>query len=599
MFLRTIILLCVIFLYGNLNAQIVYVDTTFGNNGRVITTINPIGHWGYVPSVLQNDGKIVVASNFAIHPILVRYLPNGDIDSTWGQNGFVETVNLNFESTVQIGSLIEVENDKILMMGYSDPSGLGPVTFLIKYNSNGSLDTTFGNNGIVYHYENNTIDNTLLVFVPFSMVVSNNVIYVSGYPFSFSLPVNSNAAIVAFNLNSGSRIQSFGNLGRKIYDHPNPNNNLQGFHAVIYKYSGNRFFMTIKNVVYRLMSYTLEIDSTFGNSGSGYVELNCLSEGIDGWFEDEAALILKETNSGKLIVGGIYNRTDTANCFNTQRGFMIGRLLQNGSVDSSFGNNGFTFFNFSTTSSDFSYLADIKILSNNYLLVAGNTSDTFSLPSSFPNGKLKMLLFDDSGNLVPSFGNNGIYTESNFHLIDSLDGLTSIHITDENKVILVSRTPHFNIWPSTLNSPTPTGNLSINLSQYIISRMPEQANDTIYVTDTIYINDTTYIIDTTYVNNNDTTVIYDTVVVYDTINNIKNAIENNIKIYPNPTDKYLHINSDIPLQKAIVYDYLGKAILYKEQELNKINVMDLQSGAYILTLTTKKGITYYYRFVKE
>ncbi|MCB0538147.1 MAG: hypothetical protein KDE33_11555 [Bacteroidetes bacterium] len=27
--------------------------------------------------------------------------------------------------------------------------------------------------------------------------------------------------------------------------------------------------------------------------------------------------------------------------------------------------------------------------------------------------------------------------------------------------------------------------------------------------------------------------------------------------------------------------------------------MDLQSGAYILTLTTKKGITYYYRFVKE
>ncbi|MEZ4928548.1 MAG: hypothetical protein R2777_00845 [Chitinophagales bacterium] len=45
--------------------------------------------------------------------------------------------------------------------------------------------------------------------------------------------------------------------------------------------------------------------------------------------------------------------------------------------------------------------------------------------------------------------------------------------------------------------------------------------------------------------------------------------------------------------------YIVKSILSEEQELNKINVMDLQSGAYILTLTTKKGITYYYRFVKE
>ena len=121
------------------------IDTSFGTNGKVITTLNTSFSDIVTKIIIQEDGKILAGgfssreydSKFA----MVRYLPNGAIDTSFGSNGIlISNYNsANADSTLQT-------DGKILMVGGFD---LGVFTVLRFYN-NGSLDTTFGNNGVVY-----------------------------------------------------------------------------------------------------------------------------------------------------------------------------------------------------------------------------------------------------------------------------------------------------------------------------------------------------------------------------------------------------------------------------------------------------------------
>jgi uncharacterized delta-60 repeat protein len=121
--------------------------TSFGTDGKVITSGQ--SGWGY--SVIQQaDGKLVVAgytyngwtgNDFA----LIRYNSDGSLDTSFGINGKVITIvssgsNRGYSATAQA-------DGKILVAGYSN--GAGNDFALIRYNNDGSLDTSFGTNGIV------------------------------------------------------------------------------------------------------------------------------------------------------------------------------------------------------------------------------------------------------------------------------------------------------------------------------------------------------------------------------------------------------------------------------------------------------------------
>ena len=75
------------------------LDSTFGTNGIVIT---PIGTFGdYARSVIiQNNGKIVTAGYYndgSVDKIaLARYNQDGSLDNTYGTNGIVTTSIRNF-----------------------------------------------------------------------------------------------------------------------------------------------------------------------------------------------------------------------------------------------------------------------------------------------------------------------------------------------------------------------------------------------------------------------------------------------------------------------------------------------------------------------
>ena len=125
------------------------LDSSFGTGGKVTTSIGG-GEDKGKSVVVQADGKIVVAGvsydgtnyNFA----LVRYNINGSLDSSFGTGGKVITGG---GGGCDVASVAVQGNGKIVVAGCS--FGGATVDFaLVRYNVNGSLDASFGSSGRVF-----------------------------------------------------------------------------------------------------------------------------------------------------------------------------------------------------------------------------------------------------------------------------------------------------------------------------------------------------------------------------------------------------------------------------------------------------------------
>ncbi len=124
-------------------------DRSFGaaQTGIVTTSIGPRGQDAANALVLQPDGKLVAAGTSEGRFALVRYNANGSLDTTFGPShtGIVRT---QFGSEyVGAFALVRQPDDKLVAAGSGfDPSGRFTV---VRYNADGSVDTTFGNQGKV------------------------------------------------------------------------------------------------------------------------------------------------------------------------------------------------------------------------------------------------------------------------------------------------------------------------------------------------------------------------------------------------------------------------------------------------------------------
>lgn len=128
------------------------LDTSFNGTGKVITSIGDRFAFGN-SLALQSDGKIVVAgesfnvsspASFAV----VRYNTNGSLDTSFNSTGKVTT---SIGSANDIGNSVAIQIDgKIVVAGQSGITTGGSSRFaVVRYNANGSLDTTFNGTGKV------------------------------------------------------------------------------------------------------------------------------------------------------------------------------------------------------------------------------------------------------------------------------------------------------------------------------------------------------------------------------------------------------------------------------------------------------------------
>lgn len=155
------------------------LDLTFGVGGKVMTDF--FGHEDFARDVaLQADGKIVVlgdmmSPNSVFIPGLARYNPDGTLDPSFGTGGKVSS-DLGFNRHISSGLALQSDG-KIVAAGIGSEQ-FDSLGFILRYNTDGSPDMTFGVQSQVF-----------LTFVPFieDMVVQpDDKIVVAGTNDSFS-----------------------------------------------------------------------------------------------------------------------------------------------------------------------------------------------------------------------------------------------------------------------------------------------------------------------------------------------------------------------------------------------------------------------------
>lgn len=116
------------------------LDSSFGTGGRTATQVGIGSSEAYAVAV-QSDGKIVVAGEAEGNIGIVRYNPNGSLDTTFDTDGRVET-----QGGIATSMAIQVDG-KIVVAGYGE--GTGNADFVAaRYNPDGSLDSSFDGDGI-------------------------------------------------------------------------------------------------------------------------------------------------------------------------------------------------------------------------------------------------------------------------------------------------------------------------------------------------------------------------------------------------------------------------------------------------------------------
>lgn len=126
------------------------LDTTFGNptGGLVTTDFSSPADLAFAVAI-QSDGKIVAAglttSGAATDFALSRYNPDGSLDPSFGTGGKV-TTNLGTNDAAR--ALAIQADGKIIAAGFA-VNGTNSEFALVRYNSNGTLDPSFGTAGKV------------------------------------------------------------------------------------------------------------------------------------------------------------------------------------------------------------------------------------------------------------------------------------------------------------------------------------------------------------------------------------------------------------------------------------------------------------------
>ncbi|MEP6466526.1 MAG: T9SS type A sorting domain-containing protein [Parafilimonas sp.] len=147
------------------------LDKSFGKNGSVIFGAgkNAFSYIGGL--VIQPDGKIVLCaysifSNYFKVGFLARYLSDGKPDESFGSGGATNWSFPDNENNFAATSLALQTNGQILVGWF-----YGDSSIIYRYNSNSDRDLTFGNNGTA-HFQNS--DNVVAGFKFSKLIIQPN-----------------------------------------------------------------------------------------------------------------------------------------------------------------------------------------------------------------------------------------------------------------------------------------------------------------------------------------------------------------------------------------------------------------------------------------
>lgn len=128
-------------------------DTSFGTDGLSIFGESS----GYVKQMeLLSDGSILVVGSVGftnnLDAFLAKFTSDGELDAAFGNNGLMIT-DFGYPTLIT-NSFVMLPDGKIILGGAAVPSPSAPSQnqlLLARFNADGSLDTSYGDNGLVLH----------------------------------------------------------------------------------------------------------------------------------------------------------------------------------------------------------------------------------------------------------------------------------------------------------------------------------------------------------------------------------------------------------------------------------------------------------------
>jgi len=334
------------------------LDSSFNDDGKVTTAIGGSDESDYAESVaIQKDGKIVVAggsyiNSFRMDFAIVRYDSDGSLDSSFDNDGIVTTaIGSSYDGAA--GMAIQ-NNGKIVAAGLTRNSS-GHYDFaIVRYDSNGSLDSSFNFDGIATIDLRNGDDMALSVAIQ-----NDGKIVVAGKSDDGS--GNYDFAIVRYN-SDGSLDSSFDGDGKVTTavgsdrDYATSVTIQKDGKLVVVGYSQN----SSGNYDFAIVRYNSDgsLDSSFSDDGKVTTDIG------GGWDEARSVAI---QNDGKIVTAG-FSWNSSSNKYN----FAIVRYNSDGSLDSSFDGDGIV-----TTSIGSSYdqARSVTIQNDGKIVVAGLSED--------------------------------------------------------------------------------------------------------------------------------------------------------------------------------------------------------------------------------
>lgn len=365
------------------------LDPTFGTGGIVTTPIGGATNDESLGVAVQADGKIVVlgetrdpAGSNLPDLAVIRYNSNGSLDSTFGSGGKVITDVSGNDATDRAASLVIQTDGKILVGGSTRNSSNNYDFALVRYNSDGSLDRTFGIEGKVITQvgTGNDVVGSLVV-QPDGKIVVGGETDTPGASRDF--------ALVRYN-SDGTLDGAFGSGGKVNTD-------------FIGRYDAIEWLGREPSGKFVAIGYT----STVSGSGGFDLALACYESNgsLDTTFGTRGKVVLDVTGSveadfglsgviqvdGKIIAGGYAKNGTNGNDF-----FLV-RFNSNGAIDGGFGTNGIVLTSIGNGTSDWVYSLALQ---GDGKVIAGGVG----------NGSFALARYNEDGSLDPGFGVDGIIT---------------------------------------------------------------------------------------------------------------------------------------------------------------------------------------------
>lgn len=284
-------------------------DSSFGLGGKLTTTFLVSGletFPDFVSLAIQPDGRILAAGEVfggtatQFDFLVARFNSNGSLDMTFGMGGKVATDIAG--GLDQAEALVLQSDGNIILGGISRPSATSPDVFtLVRYTATGVLDTSFGMGGKV------TTDFGGSFAHLFSLALhSDGRIVAAGR--TRNLNTGNDVALARYNVN-GTLDPTFGTGGRVVTDFFGSDDSAvdvaiqQDWRIVVVGHASRAF--DAASADFAVLRYRGDgvLDPTFGSNGKVLTDFF--------GFSDQARAVVIDAN-GDIVAAGSANRSSQA-----------------------------------------------------------------------------------------------------------------------------------------------------------------------------------------------------------------------------------------------------------------------------------------------